>query len=118
MAEGFGKKYLTKFKISSAGTEAHGVNSNAIKSMKEIGIDISKQTSQKIDLDRLNNYDLTITLCGNVKDKCPSLNNNLKLIHWDDLDDPAKLTGSDEEIFLGFSKVRDKILYNIKNLKI
>ena len=117
MAEGFGKKYLSKYNISSAGTEAYGINPNAINSMKEIGIDISKQTSQKIDLNSFNNYDLIITLCSNTKDKCPILNNSHKHIHWD-LDDPAKLTGSEEKILLGFSKVRDKILNNIKKINI
>ena len=117
MAEGFGKKYLSKHNISSAGTEACGINPNAITSMKKIGVDISKQTSQKIDLNNLNNYDLIITLCSDAKDKCPLLINNLKHIHWN-LDDPAKLTGSEEKILLGFSNVRDKILTNIKKMNI
>jgi len=117
MAEGFGGKYLPKYNISSAGTEAHGINPNAIHSMKKIGIDISKQISQKIDLNRLNNYDLVITLCGDARDKCPLLNNKSKILHWN-LDDPAKLTGSKEEISIGFSKIRDKILSKIKELKL
>ena len=50
IAEGFGKRYLTDYSISSAGTEAHGMNPNAIKTMKDIGIDISCQKSAKINL--------------------------------------------------------------------
>ena len=89
MAEGFGRKYLLKYNVSSAGIEAHGINLHAIESMKEIGIDISKQTSKKISLNNLTNYDLIITLCGDAKDKCPILNKNSH-IHWN-LNDPAKL---------------------------
>ncbi len=35
--------------VYSAGIEAHGVNPNAIKAMKEVNIDITKQTSDIID---------------------------------------------------------------------
>jgi len=38
----FGKENL---KIYSAGIETHGVNPRAIKTMKNVGIDISKHTS-------------------------------------------------------------------------
>ena len=48
MAEGFGKKILSKnLYIESAGTEAHGLNPYTVKTMNEIGIDISHQKSKK-----------------------------------------------------------------------
>ena len=50
MAEGWAKKHLgDEWKVYSAGIEAHGLNPNAVKAMKEIGIDISNQTSDLID---------------------------------------------------------------------
>ena len=68
--------------------------------------------------DEIFQYDIVVTLCGDSMDRCPSLlSNGKKHIHWD-LDDPAKLTGSEEKISLGFSKVRDKILDNIKKINI
>lgn len=39
--------------------------------MKEVGIDISNQTSDKIDLAILNHADLVVTLCDHAKDVCP-----------------------------------------------
>ena len=116
IAEGFGKKYLLEHNISSAGTEAHGLNPNTIKTMNEIGVDISNQTSNKINQEDLNNYDLIITLCGDAKDKCPALKKSIKHIHWD-LSDPANITGSDNEILKGYAKIRDQILVKIKLLK-
>ncbi|KFK77168.1 arsenate reductase [Bacillus spizizenii] len=72
MAEGWGKEYLgDKWNVYSAGIEAHGLNPNAVKAMKEAGIDISNQTSDIIDPNILNNADLVITLCGDAADKCP-----------------------------------------------
>mgnify|MGYP001412798020 CR=1 FL=1 len=116
IAEGFGKEYLIEYNISSAGAESHGINPHAIKIMYDIGIDISCQFSKKIDLNNLNNYDVIITLCGDVKDKCPTFKNNVKHIHWD-LENPANITGNNEKILNGFADIRDKILMNIKLLK-
>ena len=116
MAEGFGNKYLLEYNVSSAGTEARCINPHAIKSMNDIGIDISNQTSKKIDLSKLNSYDLIITLCGDVKGQCPVLENRHKHIHWD-LQDPALIKGDNNKISMGFSKIRDLIFENIKQLK-
>jgi len=112
IAEGLGKKYLTNFQIYSAGTVPEKVNSNAIKVMDEIGIDISNQYSKKIDNDKLNQYDFVITLCGDAKDKCPVLNTS-KHIHWG-IPDPARTNGNEKQILDAFSTVRDSILNHVK----
>ena len=52
--------------VYSAGIEAHGLNPNAVKAMNEVGIDISKQTSDVIDPALLNQADLVVTLCGDA----------------------------------------------------
>ena len=63
MAEGFANiKLNKKFKIYSAGIEAHGLNSNAVSVMKEVGIDISNQKSQCISEEELSEYNLIVTL--------------------------------------------------------
>lgn len=70
IAEGFGKKYLgDEYDVYSAGIEAHGLNPNALKAMKEVDIDISNQTSDIIDPTLLNKTDYVITLCGDANDK-------------------------------------------------
>ena len=107
----------SSYNIESAGTEKHGVNQYAIKTLEDIGIDISNYKSKTINLDELNRFDLVITLCGDAKDKCPVLDKGLKHIHWD-LRDPAKFEGSELEIMSHFGNTRDLILNNIKELKI
>lgn len=83
MAEGWAKQYLgDEWKVYSAGIEAHGLNPNAVKAMKEVGIDISNQTSDIIDSDILNNADLVVTLCGDAADKCPMTPPHVKREHW------------------------------------
>lgn len=109
MAEGFGKKYLgDTYDVYSAGIEAHGLNPNAVKAMNESGIDITTQTSDKIDMELLNNADFVVTLCGDAKDKCPMTPPHVKRDHWG-FDDPAKAEGTEEEKWAFFQRVRDEI---------
>ena len=109
MADGIANKYLKDHLITSAGTLPEPVNPNAINALNEIGIDISNNKSKKIDIDKLNDFDLVITLCGDAKDKCPVINSN-KHIHWD-IPDPAKFQGSEDQIRIEFSRIRD-IIYD------
>lgn len=109
MAEGFGRKYLgDKYDVYSAGIEAHGLNPNAVKAMKEAGIDISNQTSDVIDQELLHKADYVITLCGDAKDKCPMTPPHVKRDHWG-FDDPAKAAGTEAEKWAFFERVRDEI---------
>jgi arsenate reductase (thioredoxin) len=115
MAEGFGKKYLEdKYNVYSAGIEAHGLNPNAVKAMAEKEIDISKQTSDIIDPELLNKADFVVTLCGDANDKCPMTPPHVKRDHWG-FDDPAKATGTDEEKWAVFQRVRNQIEDRIKH---
>ena len=117
IAEGIAHNVFdSKYHIESAGTEKHGVNPNAIKSLKEIGINISDYKSKTINLNQLNKFYLVITLCGDAKDKCPVLDKGVKHIHWN-LKDPSKFTGTDLEIMSQFRNTRDLILNKIKELK-
>ncbi|MGI8314237.1 arsenate reductase (thioredoxin) [Halobacillus mangrovi] len=114
MAEGFGKKYLgDQFEVLSAGIEAHGLNPNAVKAMKEVEIDISDQTSDIIDPDILNSAAYAITLCGDANDKCPMTPSHVTRFHWG-FDDPAKAEGTDDEKWSVFQRVRDEISERIQ----
>lgn len=117
IAEGFAKQYLpSDWLIQSAGIETHGLNPNAVQTMQEIGIDISQQTSNLIDMDYLNSSDIIITLCGDAKDKCPMTPPNIKRLHWDLLD-PAQVTGTPEQITEAFKNTRDTIKELVKSLQ-
>lgn len=115
MAEGWAKKYLNQdeWEVISAGIEAHGLNPNAVKAMKEAGIDISNQTSDIIIPEILNKADLAVTLCGDAKDKCPVTPPNVKREHWG-FDDPARVEGTEEEKWAVFQRVRDEIADRIR----
>lgn len=117
MAEGYAQNLLPKsdFEIRSAGIETHGLNPRAVKVMAEDGINISNQTSDLIDMDYFKSADLIITLCGDAKDKCPTIPKKVAHEHWN-LQDPAQATGSEEEILSEFRKTRDLIKSKITEI--
>lgn len=109
IADGIAKHLgSNRFEIYSAGLEAHGLNPRAIEVMNEIGIDISDHTSDKIDQKLLNEMDYAITLCGDAEERCPLTPPSVTKMHWP-FDDPAKATGTEEEILEQFREVRDLI---------
>jgi len=109
MAEGFARE-LGKGLIEpySAGIIAAGVNPRAIKVMKDIGIDISKQKSEEINEELLRTMDIVITLCGNAEEACPYTPPEIKRIHWP-IKDPVGSIGTEEEIMEEFRRARDEI---------
>ncbi|WP_411502627.1 arsenate reductase (thioredoxin) [Brevibacillus centrosporus] len=115
MAEGFLRAMGSEqYEVKSAGLEAHGLNPRAVQVMKEAGVDISGHSSDVIDAGTLQNADYVITLCGHADEHCPViLNPNVVKWHWG-FEDPAKATGTEEEIMASFRRVRDTIQARIE----
>lgn len=94
--------------VYSAGLEAHGLNPKAVSVMKEDGIDISHHTSKTIEDVGDIPFDMVITVCDHAHEHCPVFPGVRITLH-ENFPDPAKMTGSDEEVMDGFRKVRDMI---------
>lgn len=116
MAEGWAK-YLGggKFHIQSAGIEAHGKNPRAIAVMAEAGVDISNQQSTIVAPEILNAADVVVTVCGHADEQCPALPASTRKVHWP-LSDPARATGTEEEIMRQFRATRDEVSMRVRNL--
>lgn len=116
MAEGFVRALGGEsWEAYSAGLDPQGVNPNAVKVMSEAGIDISGQKSKLIDPAVLENVDLIVTLCGSADEKCPAVPARVRREHWP-LEDPAKATGSSDEVLEVFRRVRDEIHRRVEDL--
>ena len=101
--------------VQSAGIEAHGKNPRAIEVMREIGIDISEQASTIVNDDMLQDADVVVTVCGHADEQCPVLPPGITKVHWP-LADPAKATGTEEEIMAEFRATRDEIEGRVSEL--
>ena len=109
IAEGFLRHYAgEKANVYSAGVETHGVNPRAISIMNEVGIDISNHTSNHVDEYGNINFDFIITVCDNAKERCPYFPSKAERLHYN-FPDPAKSTGTEEEILNEFRRVRELI---------
>jgi len=111
MAEGFLKYYLNKKglteaanNVHSAGTNPTEVNPYAVRVMKEAGIDLSGHKSKSLQRFINDEFNYIITVCDKAAEQCPVF----------PLEDPAKATGTEEEILDKFRKVRDKIETRVK----
>jgi arsenate reductase len=97
------------FDVFSAGSKPAGyVHPKAIEVMREIGIDISGHASKHLDEFLKRKIDTVITVCGNADEACPTFPGQVNRYHWG-FDDPARATGTEEEILQVFRQVRDRI---------
>ena len=109
IAHGYLNKLLSgKAEVYSAGVETHGVNPLAIETMQEDGIDISKHTSNNISEYSTIQFDYIITVCDHANERCPVFPSNAIKLHQN-FPDPAKATGTPEEIKNEFARVRQLI---------
>ena len=110
MAEGFLKSFDPALKVCSAGTRpAEKVNPNAVKVMKEVGIDISKQVPESVEKFIHEEWDYVVTVCGGARDECPYFAGTVKNRIHIGFDDPADAVGSEEEVIAEYRRVRDEI---------
>lgn len=114
MAEGW-LRHLDeeRFTVWSAGTHPAGMNSYAVKVMKEVGIDISPHRSKSVKEFSGQRFDYVITVCDRAKESCPIWPGASSVLHWS-FEDPASATGSDDDRTGMFRKIRDEIGDRIK----
>lgn len=109
IAEGFLRHFSEgNAEVYSAGIETHGVNPKAIRVMAESGIDISAHTSNNVNEYAGIDFDYVITVCDHAKESCPNFPGKAQKLHYN-FPDPAKATGTEEEVMEEFRRVRDLI---------
>ena len=110
MAEGFLKKMDSALDVYSAGTHpGKKVHPIAIEVMKEKGIDLSRHKPKTVDRFIHTSFDYVITVCDEARETCPVFTGKVQHQLHIGFDDPAKATGSREEIKAVFVKVRNEI---------
>ena len=94
--------------VYSAGVEVHGLNPRAVRVMAEDGLDISAHTSNHVEEYAAVPFDYVITVCDHANEVCPVFPATAKKLHHN-FPDPARATGSEEEIMGQFRSVRDQV---------
>ncbi|WP_458699514.1 hypothetical protein ACKGJI_06695 [Sulfurospirillum sp. 1307] len=90
MAEGLLKKYINEnnnienIKFIGAGLESHdNINKNALKILKEEGINFSELKPRIIDDIVEEDFDLILTICSHSKEICPHFPKEISTIHME-----------------------------------
>ncbi len=97
-----------RWQAVSAGTDPAGyVHPKALQALAEIGIE-HRGISQHTDEFRGVDFDLVITVCDSAAENCPVWLGAGKRVHIS-FPDPAKATGTEDEILAVFRQVRDDI---------
>jgi phosphate transport system protein len=116
IAEGWARKLFPPgVAVCSAGAEpSAAVHPNAIRVMKEVGIDISGQRPRPASEVPWGDLDTVITVCAE-EGCCAMPPGGLVQHHWA-LDDPSTARGSEEEVLAAFRKTRDELRRRLEEL--
>jgi ArsR family transcriptional regulator, arsenate/arsenite/antimonite-responsive transcriptional repressor / arsenate reductase (thioredoxin) len=88
---------------ASAGSHPKPLHPNAVRVMRERGIDLAGRPSKHLSVFAGQRFDYVISLCDRVREVCPEFPGGPELIHWS-IPDPAREPGSDEEILPAFER--------------
>jgi arsenate reductase len=116
MAEGFLKSLDPELEVYSAGTNpSNRIHPLAIQVMQEVGIDISLGHPKDVNQFLNRSFDYVITVCDNARETCPVFLGDMKEQLHIGFEDPAQVTGTDEQVLEIFRKVRDEIKRDFKD---
>jgi arsenate reductase len=99
------------FEVQSAGLEPGVINPLVIEVLQELGIDISKNKTQRVfDVWKSGQiFHFVITVCSESEARgCPIFAGVTTRLHWP-FDDPSKFTGPRDERLEKTRRVRDQI---------
>jgi ArsR family transcriptional regulator, arsenate/arsenite/antimonite-responsive transcriptional repressor / arsenate reductase (thioredoxin) len=93
---------------ASAGSHPKPLHSNAVRVMRERGIDLAGRRSKHLGEFAAQRLDYVISLCDRVREVCPEFPGGPRLIHWS-IPDPAREPGSDEETLPAFERTATEL---------
>lgn len=100
----------------SAGTNPAGyVHSKALAVLAEIGIHLEHPRSKNATEFRQVPFDLVVTVCDDAAENCPVWLGQGRRVHLG-FPDPAKASGTEDEVLAVFRAVRDDIAVRVPAL--
>jgi ArsR family transcriptional regulator, arsenate/arsenite/antimonite-responsive transcriptional repressor / arsenate reductase (thioredoxin) len=96
----------------SAGSHPKPLHPNAVRVMREHGIDLTGRESKPLSEFSGHRFDYVITLCDRVREVCPEFPGHPGLIHWS-TPDPAREGDTDEETYAAFQRTAAELATRI-----
>ncbi|MGH8872829.1 MAG: ArsR family transcriptional regulator [Acidimicrobiia bacterium] len=101
--------------VVSAGSHPKRVHPNAVRVMRERGIDLSGYQAKRLNRFAKRRFDYVITLCDRVREVCPEFPGDPERIHWS-IADPALEGDTDDESYRAFQRTALEIETRIRSL--
>jgi protein-tyrosine-phosphatase/DNA-binding transcriptional ArsR family regulator len=99
----------------SAGSHPKPLHPNAVRVMRDRGIDIEDRSSTHLSKFARRRFDYVISLCDRVREICPEFPGHPDLIHWS-VPDPAREGNTDEETYPAFQRTADELATRVRFL--
>jgi protein-tyrosine-phosphatase len=100
---------------ASAGSAPKPLHPNAVRVLRERGIDISGNRSKHLDQFRTRRLDRVITLCDRVREVCPEFASRPARAHWS-IPDPALEGATDRASYPAFERTAEELETRIRYL--
>jgi ArsR family transcriptional regulator, arsenate/arsenite/antimonite-responsive transcriptional repressor / arsenate reductase (thioredoxin) len=97
---------------ASAGSRPKPLHPNAVRVMRERGIDVSGSRSKHLSEFAAERFDYVVSLCDRVREVCPEFPDHPDLIHWS-IPDPAREGSTDEETYPAFERTAAELATRI-----
>ena len=98
--------------VASAGSHPKPLHPNAVRVMRDYGIDLRGRRSKHLDEFAGRSFDRVISLCDRVREVCPEFPGRPDLIHWS-IPDPAREGDTDEESYPAFERTAAELAARI-----
>ena len=94
----------------SAGSHPKPLHPNAVRAMREHGIDLAGHHSKHLSVYTRTRFDRVISLCDRVREVCPHFPGDPATIHWS-MPDPSAGQGDDDDdaSYPAFQQVADEL---------
>jgi protein-tyrosine-phosphatase len=87
----------------SAGSHPKPLHPNAVRAMREHGIDLQGRRSKHLSEFSGQSFDYVVSLCDRVREVCPEFPGHPDTIHWS-IPDPGREGADDAESYPAFQR--------------
>jgi ArsR family transcriptional regulator, arsenate/arsenite/antimonite-responsive transcriptional repressor / arsenate reductase (thioredoxin) len=95
-------------RAASAGSHPKPLHPNAVRVMRDRGIDLADRRSKHFSEFTGRRFDYVISLCDRVREICPEFPGTPQAIHWS-VRDPAREPGTDDETLPAFERTATEL---------
>jgi ArsR family transcriptional regulator, arsenate/arsenite/antimonite-responsive transcriptional repressor / arsenate reductase (thioredoxin) len=104
-----------RFIPQSAGSHPKPLHPDAVRVMREYGIEIGDQRSRHLDEVSSQRFQVVITLCDKVREVCPDFPGRPDTMHWS-IPDPAAAGARGAASYAAFQRTAQDLLTRIEFL--